>query len=170
MDGQLIGPNFITNNVVPRFIFTLDTNHAVGVTTTGTNGVIAAGAGIHEPTVTFSNINTVSIGSRNKSSSHTNNTTYDLPFEGRLDEVALYNYPLTPAQVFSHYAVGANLSSILLTITELSSNKQMLTWLTAAGLQSSTNANDPWTNIVSASSPYTNTAGPTKQFFRLKVH
>ena len=99
VDGSLIGPNVITNGVVPPLVYALDLGH----TSTGTNGVIYTQVGIREPSNAYYNANSVSIGSRNKNSS---TTGYTLNFNGVVDEVALYNYALSPLQVSNHFAVA----------------------------------------------------------------
>ncbi|HEX4120634.1 MAG TPA: LamG-like jellyroll fold domain-containing protein, partial [Verrucomicrobiae bacterium] len=106
VDGTLIGPNIITNGVVPPLAYAYDINHAASVSTTGTNGVIYPLTGIHEPTdvgSAFWYANLVSIGARNRGSG---NPGENLDFVGAVDEVALYNYPLSPLQVSNHYAVA----------------------------------------------------------------
>ncbi|MDB6108251.1 MAG: Immunoglobulin I-set domain protein, partial [Pedosphaera sp.] len=165
VDGQLIGPNVITNGVVPKLVYALD----LGVASSGTNGVIATGAGINETTITINNENSVVIGNRNKNSGHVEPTgAYRLPFIGTIDEVALYDYPLTPAQVFGHYAVAQGLP-IPLTL-QMTNGSPVLTWTTASVLQSATSVNGPWATVVGATSPYTITTVGTQQFYRLKVH
>jgi Pro-kumamolisin, activation domain/Concanavalin A-like lectin/glucanases superfamily/Putative Ig domain/Viral BACON domain len=57
------------------------------------SGTITAGSGIQ------SSANAVSIGSRQSGT-----TLYDDQFIGSMDEAAIYNYPLTAAQVAAHYA------------------------------------------------------------------
>ncbi len=61
------------------------------------SSTITAGSGI------LSSSNAVSIGSRQSGT-----TAYDDQFVGTLDEVALYNFALTPAQISNHYSVRTN--------------------------------------------------------------
>jgi hypothetical protein len=165
VDGQLIGPNVITNGVVPKLVYALD----LGQPGTGTNGAIATGAGINETTITTANENSISIGNRNKNSGHVDpGGAYDLPFQGSVDEVALYDYALTPAQVYGHYAVAQGLP-IPLTL-QIIGGKPVLTWTTTSVLQSATNLNGPWTAVAGATSPYTVTTTGAQQFYRLKEH
>jgi hypothetical protein len=165
VDGTLIGPNFITNGVVPTLVYGYDLNHPGS---TGTNGVIAANVGINETTITTSMENSVQIGSRNMSGSHTGNGAYNLPFVGTIDEVALYSYALTPAQVYTHYAVGAGLPLPL--AAQNTNSRPVITWLSASMLQSATSPTGPWTTITNAASPYAVSAGTAQQFYRLQIH
>jgi hypothetical protein len=64
------------------------------------------GLGLQTATTTntaFTQATLVSIGSRAQSESTTN---FDLPFRGRIQDVSLYNYALSPVQVFTHYQAG----------------------------------------------------------------
>jgi hypothetical protein len=61
------------------------------------SSTITAGSGI------LSSANAVSVGSRQSGT-----TAYDAQFVGTLDEVAIYNVALTPAQISNHYTVRTN--------------------------------------------------------------
>ena len=164
VDGSLIGPNVITNGVVPPLVFALDQGHA----STGTNGVIYTQVGIREPSNISWNANTVSIGSRNKNSG---SAGYTLNFIGGVDEVALYNYALTPLQVSNHYAVAVN--SPLSLSAQLTNGYPRLTWPGAyvtAKLLSATNVTGLWGTVTNAASPYFVTNSATRQFYRLKLY
>jgi Concanavalin A-like lectin/glucanases superfamily len=164
VDGQLIGPNIITNGVVPPLAIAYD----VGRSGTGTNGQIAAGMGINETTITTANENSIVIGNRNKNSNHVEPAAYSLPFQGTIDEVALYDYPLTPAQVYGHYAVAQGLP-IPLTL-QTTNGHPALTWATASPLETATSVTGPWTTVVGAASPYTINTTDSQRYYRLKVH
>ncbi|EEF57248.1 LamG-like jellyroll fold domain-containing protein, partial [Pedosphaera parvula] len=164
VDGQLVGPNIITNGVVPPLAYAYD----LGKSGSGTNGVIAAGVGINETTITTANENSIVIGNRNKNSGHVEPSAYSLPFQGTIDEVALYDYPLTPAQVYGHYAVAQGLP-IPLTLQTTNGN-HVLTWSTASPLESAPTVTGPWTTVVGGASPYTIATIGSQQFYRLKVH
>ena len=76
----------------------------------GTDNVDSVGNSLGLGLLTATTTNTafeqatlVSIGSRAQSQSTTN---LDLPFIGRIQDVSLYNYPLSPVQVFTHYQAG----------------------------------------------------------------
>jgi len=83
-------------------------------------------------------------------------------FLGTVDDTALYQYALSPQQVLSHYSDAA-----LLTIRPAGSNV-ILTWPVGA-LQESTNVLGTYTNVIGATSPYTNAASGTANYFRVHV-
>ena len=168
VDGTLIGPNVITNGVVPPLVYALDLGHSG----TGTNGVIYGLTGVREPVdvgPTFWNANTVSIGSRN---SGAGTAGYTLNFIGGVDEVAFYNYVLTPLQVSNHYAVAIN-SPLKMSIG-LANGYPSLAWpgtYATATLQSATNiTGGPWGTVTNAASPYSVTNPAPQQFYRLKLY
>ncbi|HEX3626069.1 MAG TPA: LamG-like jellyroll fold domain-containing protein [Verrucomicrobiae bacterium] len=124
--------------------FPLDSNwhHVVGVCdeaagtlslyvdgTVVVNGPIASGAGLL-PSQTSSEpgANLLSIGSRtvNKLA-----TSYASQFDGTIDEVALYNYALSPSQIAADYQ-AANVSHVSLQPTNIvvsvSGNQMTLSW------------------------------------------
>ena len=164
VDGTLIGPNIITNGVVPPLAYALDQNHV----STGTNGVIYTLAGVRKPTNTYYNANSVSIGARNSGAA---NAGYALNFFGAVDEVGLYNYALTPLQVSNHWAVAKDLPLSL--NVQLTNGHPRLTWLggwVTATLQSATNPTGPWATLTNAATPYSVTNSASRQFYRLKLY
>ncbi|HEY3913701.1 MAG TPA: LamG-like jellyroll fold domain-containing protein [Verrucomicrobiae bacterium] len=170
VDGSLIGPNIVTNGVVPPLAYVYDTNHAASISTTGTNGVIYTLTGIHEPVdvgPAYWYANSVSIGSRNKGSGTAGET---LDFIGAVDEVALYNYALTPLQVSNHYAIA---ESMPVTVNlQVVNGQTELTWFpnsVSATLESATNIAGPWTPIEGATSPYPITTTGAAQFYKVKM-
>jgi hypothetical protein len=165
VDGTLIGPNVITNGVVPPLVYENDLGHPGS---TGTNGVIYAGTGIFEPVYNVNLWNSVSIGSRNKGTGSTGASAYTLPFVGTVDDAALYNYALTPAQVYAHYAVGTG-QSLPLSI-QTTNGVRTITWLSAAALESAQYVTGPWTTVTNAVSPYTVPTGSSQQYYRLQLH
>jgi hypothetical protein len=166
VDGALIGAPIITNGVVPPLAYALDLNHPGS---TGTNGVIYPLTGIHEPTdvgPAYWYANSVSIGSRNQGAK---NVGEGLDFQGAVDEVALYNYALTPLQVSNHYAMA--ISPPVSLQLQLSNGVPVLTWPPSwpgAILQSTTNLLGPWTPIPDATSPYVVPNSGGDEFFRLE--
>jgi Concanavalin A-like lectin/glucanases superfamily len=83
-------------------------------------------------------------------------------WDGGIDELAVYNYVLSPAQISNHF-----LNTTHLTIATVGTNT-VVTW-PAGTLQISTNVVGIYTNVVGAASPYTNsTAGPRK-FYRVQL-
>jgi hypothetical protein len=83
-------------------------------------------------------------------------------FEGSVEDTAIYQYALSPQQVTSHYVDAA-----LLTITKAGSNV-ILTWPVGL-LQQSGNVLGTYTNVVGATSPYTNAIGAGPSFYRVHV-
>jgi len=163
VDGSLIGPNVITNGVVPPLVYALD----LGVPSTGTNGVIYTQMGVRKPSNANWNANTVSIGSRNRNSG---SAGYTLNFIGGVDEVSLYNYALSRLQVSNHFAVAKDLP-ISLNIQEVNGHAT-LTWpgaFVTATLQSAPSVTGPWSAVPNGSSPYTVTNSASQQFYRLKL-
>jgi hypothetical protein len=94
-----------------------------------------------------------------------NDNNANRTFNGLIDEVAVFNYSLTPAQLLNLYAAGAPVP-VSLTITSAGSNVT-LTWPQGTLLQAD-DATGPWTTN-SATSPYTTAAGGDKKFYRLIV-
>lgn len=84
-------------------------------------------------------------------------------FNGRIDEVAVFSYALTQAQVQQLYFAGLN---PLLTIGPSGGNV-VLNW-TAGTLLESTNLSGPWTTD-SATPPYTNAPTAPQKFYRLQL-
>jgi hypothetical protein len=87
-------------------------------------------------------------------------------FQGGIDEPAIYDRALTPAEVLAHYLVGAA-NGPTITITR-SGNSVLLTWPVGT-LQQADNVNGPYTDLLSATSPYTTSSTGTKKFYRLKL-
>ncbi len=94
-------------------------------------------------------------------------TTAKEPFCSEMDEVALFNYALSPQQVTNLYnAAFTGTPTVTLTIQKVQSGLQ-LTWPQGTLLEATDVAGPYVTN--NAASPYTFTpTGPAK-FFRVKV-
>jgi hypothetical protein len=104
----------------------------------------------------------VSIGSRQKDFG----STYTLNFIGSIDEVAIYDYALSPAQILNHYLAGTN-PVVSLYVERLGTNNTLL-WSPGA-LQASPIIGGPFTNVPGAAPPYNiNPTDPTR-LFRVKV-
>jgi hypothetical protein len=84
------------------------------------------------------------------------------PFDGVIDDVAVYNKALTPAQVQAHY-----FATVRLTIAE-AAGKVVLSWPFGT-LQQSSAATGIYTDLVGVTSPYTNAPNSTA-FFRVKAY
>jgi hypothetical protein len=85
------------------------------------------------------------------------------PFSGSMDDIAVYNKALTPAQIQNHF-----LNTTHLSITASGTN-MIVSW-PAGTLQSSTNVNGPYFDVSAATAPaYTNSISGTKKFFRAQL-
>jgi hypothetical protein len=104
----------------------------------------------------------ISIGSRQSGYA----STYVNNFVGKIDEVAIYNYPLSPAQVLNHYVTGTN--PVVILYLQPSPGNVILTW-SPGTLQSATNVTGPYADIPSAASPYTLPAFEQQRYFRVRV-
>ena len=87
------------------------------------------------------------------------------PFYGGIDEVAIYDYALSPAQVASHFAVGGPPE---LGIRKAGGAKVVVTW-TKGQLLEATNLLGPWTTNTAAISPLTNSPAGNTMFYRATV-
>ncbi len=89
-------------------------------------------------------------------------------FNGAVDEVALFNYSLTPAQVLNLYnGVVSVPASVKLSIQNVTGGKLQLSWPQGA-LQEAASVTGPWT-ANSASSPYTVSPTNSLRFYRVQV-
>jgi hypothetical protein len=87
------------------------------------------------------------------------------PFDGGIDDAAIYNYALSAEQVVNHYVNGVKLH-----VTQ-SGNNVVVTWpgpAVGVKLQSSP---DPvsahFTDVSNATSPHSEAVGPGPKYFRL---
>jgi len=85
-----------------------------------------------------------------------------LGFSGAMDEVAYYNYALSPAQVRAHYA-----GTVALTPSK-AGNATVLTWPSGV-LQSAGTISGPFLDLPGANSPYTVPAGTPQVFYRVRL-
>jgi hypothetical protein len=88
-----------------------------------------------------------------------------LPFNGDIDEVATYNYALSPTQIGNHFV-----NNVGITITK-SGNNAVVAWPgVGLTLQASPNlSGSSFTNVVGATSPYTTPIGSAPKYFRVKL-
>ena len=93
---------------------------------------------------------------------------YDKSFPGNIDEVAVFNYAFTPAQVLNLYnsAFTTVAPPVTLTIQKIGANV-VLTWPLGTLLQAG-QVTGPWTTN-NAASPYTNTPAGGSKFYRVIV-
>ena len=87
-------------------------------------------------------------------------------FNGIIDEVAVFRYALTPAQVLNLYN-GTAPPSTRLTLQRIGSNLR-LSW-PEGSLQSANAVTGTWSVVTEASSPYDITATETQKFYRVLV-
>jgi hypothetical protein len=83
-------------------------------------------------------------------------------FTGGVDEVAFYNYALSPTQIAGHFANSSKLN------VSRNGNNVILTW-SLGTLQSSSDVTGTYATVSGAISPYTNAITGTSKFFRLQV-
>ncbi len=84
------------------------------------------------------------------------------PFDGVIDDVAVYNKELTAEQIEAHY-----LATVRLTITR-AGDKVVLSWPFGT-LQQSSSAAGTYADLIGVTSPYTN-APVSTAFFRVKAY
>jgi hypothetical protein len=88
-------------------------------------------------------------------------------FNGSIDEVAVFNYAFTPAQVLNLYnAAFSAIPSVTLSIERIGTNVR-LSWPQGTLLEA-LDVSGPWTTNGNAS-PYTFAPAGAKKFFRVKV-
>jgi len=87
-------------------------------------------------------------------------------FDGSINNVAIYSYALSPAQVEQHYLIGVNGAPPTMSIQQSGQNVT-IRW-TAGFLQEATSLTGPWTydNTNTVTSPYTVMATNTANFYR----
>lgn len=84
------------------------------------------------------------------------------PFNGTLDNVAIYNKALTSQQIQNHFLNTTHLAIVN------SEGNYVITWPTGT-LQSAPQANGTFTDVVGAASPYTNSVVGTQRFYRAQL-
>jgi hypothetical protein len=130
----------------------------------------ATGLGLLEPSVNpnLPGANLVTIGSRPNSTSA---TSYDVNFQGKIANVAIYDYVLSGNQIADHYTAGIPVVTPgVLSITNLGGDQSQLIWDFSGTLQGSTNVAGPFEDITGAVSPYSVTTTNIQMFYRVKQH
>ena len=87
-------------------------------------------------------------------------------FNGLIDEVAVFNYSLTPAQLQSLYGAGGGTVPTIVTI-QSAGGDIIISWPQGVLLEAD-NITGPWTTN-NAASPFTNTPSAAKKFYRAIV-
>lgn len=89
-------------------------------------------------------------------------------FAGLVDEVAIYDRALTPAQIQTHYTTAqSGAQTLSLAIAKTASGQVEITW-SAGILQEADTVDGTFRDLLSARSPYTPPAGPSLKFYRLR--
>ncbi|MDB6122661.1 MAG: LamG domain protein jellyroll fold domain protein [Pedosphaera sp.] len=86
----------------------------------------------------------------------------DRQFNGLIDEVAFYNYALTPSRIQAHFAASAQPLKI-----SRSGGQITLTW-PAGTLQQADNVTGTYSDVAGATSPYTISASVAQKFYRIR--
>lgn len=88
-------------------------------------------------------------------------------FNGMLDEVAIYNTALTPAQIQQLYENGFQLAQVQVGIQQSGENLT-LTWPQGTLFQAP-NLNGPWTPVTGVTSPYNVNPSVAQTFYRVRL-
>jgi hypothetical protein len=91
-------------------------------------------------------------------------------FKGTIDEVAIYDYPLTGTQIANHFTTGANttLGVSRINILNTDTTNLLMTWPSGT-LQSAPSAEGPFIDLTNAVSPYYLAPALEQEYFRVKV-
>jgi hypothetical protein len=90
-------------------------------------------------------------------------------YAGAVDEVAIYGTALSPTAVKAHYEAAVNTPVTPLTLTiSRPGGVTTITW-SSGTLQQADTLSGPWSDMASATSPYTPPAGPAVKFYRVKL-
>jgi hypothetical protein len=87
-------------------------------------------------------------------------------FNGKMDEVAVFNYTLSPAQIGALYSLAVFGGPVTLSCQTIGTNL-VLSWPRGTLLQT-TNLNGPWTINNAAASPYTLVPNQPQMFYRIQ--
>ncbi|HTI98396.1 MAG TPA: LamG-like jellyroll fold domain-containing protein, partial [Dongiaceae bacterium] len=153
-----------SGNITPNGLW----HHVVGVCDKDSKTVLLYVDGVTNAVGTIevaggilSTTNTMSIGSRQSGT-----TTFNNQFRGLIDEVAVYNYALTPARVTAHYNAQAVVVSVPVTLQSAWDGTNLILSWPAGKLLQAPAVTGPWTT-TSAVSPYTVSPSDTT-FYRLQ--
>jgi hypothetical protein len=89
-------------------------------------------------------------------------------FNGKMDEVAVFNYTLSPAQVNSLYTTA--LAGAPVTVNCQSSGANLVLSWTHGTLMQATNLAGPWTPVTGAAPPSFNVTPAGQMFYRVRVY
>jgi hypothetical protein len=88
-------------------------------------------------------------------------------FNGLIDDVAIFPFSLTPAQVKNLFSTAVNAPQVELNLK--TSGKNFVVSWPSGTLQSAPTVMGPWTSLSGTNSPYTLGPTGTQQYFRVKV-
>ncbi len=88
-------------------------------------------------------------------------------FEGSVDEAAVYDKVLTPAQILTHYALGAKPFTPPTLSIAATSNGIVITWANGTLQESTAVTGASWQSLPNATSPMTVTPSGTMKFYRV---
>ena len=88
-------------------------------------------------------------------------------FIGTIDEVGIFSYSMTPSQLQQLYRFGYSGAPVSLTIQQSGANV-LLTWGHGV-LQSASQVQGPYTDVIGANPPYLTPISGTQQFFRVRT-
>jgi Concanavalin A-like lectin/glucanases superfamily len=83
-------------------------------------------------------------------------------WDGGIDDVAVYNYVLSPQQIQNHFLNTTHLTA------KISGNNIILTWPVGT-LESAATVNGTYSDMTGVTSPYTNSVSGPQQFYRVKL-
>ena len=83
-------------------------------------------------------------------------------WDGGIDDVAIYNYTLTPSQIQNHFLNSTKLSIVK------SGGNVVVTWPVGT-LQAAPAVSGTYTNVPGATSPYTNAISGSQKYFRVQI-
>jgi len=94
-------------------------------------------------------------------------------FRGILDEVALYDYPLSADRVKAHFEEATGIGGgggprSKITVALTSDRKVVLTWPGPGTLEEAANVTGPWTAVAGAKSPHSTALAGAQKFYRVR--
>jgi hypothetical protein len=87
-------------------------------------------------------------------------------FNGTIDEPMIFGRTLSPTEINNLYLAAVTVPPVLLQIAPTSVGNVILTWPSGT-LQQAAAVDGPYTNVLSATSPYTNAAAGPRMFYRV---
>jgi Concanavalin A-like lectin/glucanases superfamily len=173
--GSIInGPGPFVTNAWHSLVYVIDRVNGASVYVDGTNSPITVEAlSTVVGTGSIDNTNAATIGQDPTGVFPEPSGASTGSFFG-IDDLGVWNRALSPLEAASIYMAGVSNHisfsappTITLGFSVQPGSKLLLTW-SQGNLQGTTNLSGPWTNVVGATSPYTNTPTEGEEYFRLK--